>query len=352
MIGYERGLLKLRGLIGSRTNLLLQVGGFILLLLIWYVLTAGEEPMVRTAILPKPIDAFFAFFELLRENDLVMHIMRSIGLNLAGYIEAILLALVIGFIVGLYPLFRGLFQRQVDALRFVPLTAVTGIFIIWFGLGVEMKVHFLAFGIFIYLLPVVVQRVDEVAGVYLKTVYTLGATNWQTIKTVYIPHVMSKVIDDIRVLTAISWTYIIIAEMLGNEGGIGALIWRTGQRQGRMDKLFALLVIIIIIGVFQDKIFKLLDRHFFPHKYQIKPDYGVEKKVTAFQIILAYIWSTLFWVLLAFYLLLMVNEYTGILTDTKIVAHYFGGTTAVMNLTVLTIIIYKVYRLYERWQNK
>ena len=348
MIGFEKGLLKLRGLIDSRTRLVLQVGGFGLLLLIWYVLTVGDPPIVRTAILPKPIDSFYAFFELLKENDLVKHICLSIGLNLAGYIEAILAALFFGFIIGLYPLFRGLFQKQVDALRFVPLTAVTGIFIIWFGLGTGMKVHFLAFGIFIYLLPVVVQRIDEVSNVYLKTVYTLGATNWQTIKTVYIPHVMSKVIDDIRVLTAISWTYIIIAEMLGNEGGIGALIWRTGQRQGRMDKLFALLVIIVIIGAFQDKIFKMLDRHFFPHKYQTKPNYGQVKKVSTIQVILAYIWKTLFWVLLGVYVLLMINEYTGILTSEKILHHYFGNTTGVINGIVLVTVGYLLYGIYNK----
>ncbi|MBK8832115.1 MAG: hypothetical protein IPN60_14925 [Saprospiraceae bacterium] len=39
-----------------------------------------------------------------------------------------------------------------------------------------MKVHFLAFGIIIYMLPVMIQRIDEVDDVYLKTVHTLGAT--------------------------------------------------------------------------------------------------------------------------------------------------------------------------------
>ena len=350
MIGYERGLLKLRGLIDSRLNSVLQFAGFGLLILVWYILSVGDAPIVRKAILPKPLDSFNAFFELLRDNDLVMHIMHSIGLNLAGYIEAILSALVFGFIIGLYPLFRGLFQRQVDALRFVPLTAVTGIFIVWFGLGVGMKVHFLAFGIFIYLLPVVVQRIDEVSDVYLKTAYTLGATNWQIIKTVYIPHVMSKLIDDMRVLTAISWTYIIIAEMLGSEGGVGALIWRTGQRQGRMDKLFALLVIIIIIGAFQDKLFKFLDRHFFPHKYQIKPNYGAEEKSSALQLMLTYVWNTLFYVLLGIYFLLIVNEYTGLLTETKILTHYFGGTADVVNLTMFSIMIYQGYQFYKKWK--
>ena len=344
MIGYEKGLLKLRGVIDDRTKTILQIGGFLLLLVIWYLLTLGDTPFVRTSILPKPVDAFKAFSLLLYENELMMHVMRSIGLNIAGYIEAILLAILIGFIIGLYPLFRGLFQRQVDALRFVPLTAVTGIFIVAFGLGVEMKVHFLAFGIFIYLLPVVVQRIDEVSSVYLKTVYTLGATNWQTIKSVYIPHVMSKVIDDIRVLTAISWTYIIIAETLGNEGGIGALIWRTGQRQGRMDKLYALIVIIIIIGAFQDKLFKLLDREFFPHKYQVNKEPDVDEKASIIKIVLSYLWKSLFFTLLAIYFVLIVNEYTGILTDTKILTYYFGDTTGVMNLTIFSIMVYQVYQ--------
>ena len=154
-----------------------------------------------------------------------------------------------------------------------------------------MKVHFLAFGIFIYLLPVIVQRIDDVSSVYLKTVYTLGASNWQTIKSVYLPYVTSKAIDDVRVLTAISWTYIIVAEMLGNEGGIGSLIWRIGQRQGRMDKVYVLLILIILIGVCQDKIFKMLDRHFFPHKYQVKPNYGEAKKTSALQVMLSFVWK-------------------------------------------------------------
>ena len=87
------------------------------------------------------------------------------------------------------------------------------------------------------------------------------------IKTVYFPSVTSKIIDDIRVLTAISWTYIIIAEMLNQTGGIGALIHLSG-RQSRLDKVFALLIIIVVIGIIQDKIFMWLDKKLFKFKYQ------------------------------------------------------------------------------------
>ncbi|CAM1351604.1 MULTISPECIES: ABC transporter permease [Tenacibaculum] len=217
-------------------------------------------------LLPSPIKVIKAFPELNRDDDVIGNTFFSIKLNIFGYLLAIVVAIPIGFLLGLVPLFRGLFSKIIDSYRFIPLTAVTGIFIMWLGLGSQMKVSFLAFGIVVYLIPVVVQRIDEVQKVYLNTVFTLGASPWQTIKTVYIPYVLSKLIDDIRVLTAISWTYITIVEMLNKGGGIGELIW-TAKRQSRIDKAFAILIIIVVIGVLQDKIFVMIDKVLFPFKH-------------------------------------------------------------------------------------
>ncbi len=217
-------------------------------------------------VLPPPPAVVKSYPELFTKDNLPAEALRSIWLNIQGYFWAISISLIFGFIIGLYPLFRGLFSKQTNALRYLPLTALTGVFILWFGIEDEMKIAFLAFGIIVYLLPVVVQRIDEVEDVYLKTVFTLGATDWQTIRSVYIPAVMSKLMDDIRVLTAISWTYIIIAELLNRAGGIGSLIF-IKARQGQLEKVFAILFIIILIGFFQDRIFMFIDRRLFPHKY-------------------------------------------------------------------------------------
>ncbi|MEX6626884.1 ABC transporter permease [Tenacibaculum salmonis] len=217
-------------------------------------------------ILPSPIKVIKAFPELNKDDDVIGNTFLSIKLNVLGYLLAIIIAIPVGFLLGLVPLFRGLFSKIIDSYRFIPLTAVTGIFIMWLGLGSQMKVSFLAFGIVVYLIPVVVQRIDEVQKVYLNTVFTLGANAWQTIKSVYMPYVFSKLIDDIRVLTAISWTYITIVEMLNKGGGIGELIW-TAKRQSRIDKAFAILIIIVIIGVIQDRLFVIIDKLLFPYKH-------------------------------------------------------------------------------------
>lgn len=121
--------------------------------------------------------------------------------------------------MGLFPVVRAATNQYIKALRFVSLAAATGLFIAWFGIGDNMKIQFLAASIIVYLLPVVIQKIDGVEKVYVQTAYTLNANKFQTIVSVFIPAVMSKIIDDVRILVAISWTYITIAEALNMTGG-------------------------------------------------------------------------------------------------------------------------------------
>src|ERR1035437_4659962 len=258
-------LFKMGGEINTETTGIVGIIGAIIILFIWYVVTTFAG--VSHTIFPTPQSVFLSFGELQTQYGLGHNIWYSVKLSLLGYVEAIVISIPLGFLIGLFPLGKALMSKWVNAIRFVPLTAVTGLFIGWFGIELGMKVHFLAFGILIYLLPVIVQRIDEVEKVYLQTAYTIGAGNWSTFKHVYFPSVVSKISDDIRVMVAISWTYIIVAELINKEGGVGALIF-TATKQSRIDLVFAILLIIIIIGFLQDQLFKFLDYVFFPFKYE------------------------------------------------------------------------------------
>ncbi|HMQ08179.1 MAG TPA: ABC transporter permease subunit [Saprospiraceae bacterium] len=331
---------------------LLGIAGIIFVIIIWLILTTGDDPLVRPGILPHPMRVLTAYGDLYRDNFLVQNTFRSIGLNIAGYVVAIAIAIPVGMAVGLWGLFRGSFQPHIDAIRFVPLTAVTGLFIVWFGIGTSMKVYFLAFGILIYLLPVIVVRIDEVSNVYLQTVHTLGANAWQTIKTVYFPSVMSRISDDIRVLTAISWTYIIVAEGIGDQGGLGSLIFRTGQRMGRVDKTFAILILIMIFGVFQDRIFAYLDKTFFPHKYQVKNSYEAAsylKEVTYWDMISEYMIDAFTWICLSLYVVFAVNEWFPMFGNLKLFNYLFGDTAWVIHLIMILVIGFKLKNAFKKY---
>jgi len=303
-----RELFKLRGSLTNNQKIVLGIAGFVVVILLWWAVAEWSSKVIPKVeittylpstlnpdslqqakidsilqadslkianatefekvypLIPTPLQVVQAYPGLFSQDNLLWQTWVSVWRNLKGYFWAIVFSLPIGFLIGLFPAFRGMFRRQVDALRYLPLTALTGLFILWFGTDEDMKVAFLAFGIIVYLLPVVVQRIDEVDDTYLTTVFTLGANAWQTVKTVYIPSVLSKLLDDIRVLTAISWTYIIIAEYINREDGIGGMI-QLKQKFGKRPDMFAILLMIILVGFIQDRIFVYLDKRLFPHKY-------------------------------------------------------------------------------------
>ena len=89
---------------------------------------------------------------------------------------------------------------------------------------------------------------------------------------------MSKISDDIRVLVAISWTYIVIVELLNQEGGLGGMIFLS-SKQSQTPSIYALVLIIVMFGYLQDLAFRALDKKIFPFKY---PDAQVKKSVTKF----------------------------------------------------------------------
>ena len=269
-----KNLTELRGPLTKPEKFMLEIIGFCLFILSWQILALHIN---KTGILPSPIipimtvnnmksSVILSIHELWFQDLILKNTLYSLYLNFCGYLEALAISIPIGFLIGLSPIAKGLFNRPIDAIRFLPLTAVTGLFIAWFGIYTNMKILFLAFGITVYLIPVVIQRIFEVDEVYVQTIKTLGASKWQTIFKVFIPAVFSKLSDDIRILTAISWTYIIVAELLNNEGGIGSLTFRAA-RQGRLDKSFTALFVIILLGFAQDKLFTYLDKTMFKFKY-------------------------------------------------------------------------------------
>ena len=105
------------GTVGQK--LFYGVAGIVLVLMVWVFLTAGANPILRPVVLPSPLSVLQAFPELFSENNLVKNMGFSIGLNLSGYLEAILITIPIGFFIGLIKYARWGFQRQVDALRYI-----------------------------------------------------------------------------------------------------------------------------------------------------------------------------------------------------------------------------------------
>lgn len=238
--------------------------GWVVFITLWSLVSYFE--LVNIYILPSPLKIINSFINLIEEGRFFNNVWFSVKINLVGYIIAIIISIPLGFILGLFKNVREMFSSLIDSLRFIPIPALSGLFIVVFGLSIWTKINFLAFAIILYLIPVIVVRLDEVSLISMQMVKTLGASKWQTFKYVQFPSVMSRLSDDIRILVGISWSYLVIAELKSIQGGIGSLIF-LGERQSNSGQVYACLITIIIIGVLQDQLFKLIDKSIFKYKY-------------------------------------------------------------------------------------
>lgn len=258
---------------GKTNNLVITFVGFAIIILIWHFIS--KFGIIPTKILPDPFKVISSIGTLYTDYHLFGNMWFTVKMNLLCYLYAIVLSLPIGFLIACFPLPNLLLGKYIVSMRFTPMPAITALFIAIFGLTFNMKVWFLTVAIMIYIIPAVVNKVNELQNpkndkdyVYLQTIQTYGANGWQKFWHVYFPYVTSGIVDTIIDLLAISYTYIVVCEMIYKDGvlqGIGALI-NTMMRQAKMPEAWALLFIIIAIGFIQDLVFKKGAKLLFPYK--------------------------------------------------------------------------------------
>ena len=206
--------------------------------------------------LPSPTEVLRGILQLFIEHDLWSAILissRRIGI---AFLLASALALPLGVLMGSFEAVNRLFEPVVAPLRYMPISAFIPLLILWFGIYEKQKIAFLFLGVFVYLLPVVVTAIRAVPEELVQTALTLGASKFQVIRTVLVPAALPEICDSFRVMNAISWTYVILAEAVNPEHGLGYMVELARTHQ-KASWSFAGLFVIGGIGLITDGAIRL-----------------------------------------------------------------------------------------------
>lgn len=262
-------LWALRTAVPQGTARLISLVSVAILIGTWCVLSYvtvtrnGEpEPLVPHFFLPAPDQVLKSLLYLFFEKDLglaiatsAVRIAKAIGLS-------ILVALPLGIAMGSFDLINRIFEPIVAPMRYLPITAFIPLLILWFGIDESQKVAFLFLGTVVYLLPAVVDAIRLVPEELVQTAFTLGATKGQVIRTVLIPAALPAIFDGFRVMNAIAWTYIILAELVNPQNGIGYIL-RLAEQHLKPEWSFAGIVVVGVIGITTDVLIRALNRLLF-----------------------------------------------------------------------------------------
>ena len=255
--------LNVREAVSERHARALALAGLLTFFAVWAVLSYAD--IVPSVILPSPTEVLQAFPVLHFQEALV----RSAGWSLyrvtMGFLLSGVVAIPLGLLMGTFPAVKHFLSPMVDPLRFLPISALVPLFLVWFGIEETMKIMLLFVGTLVYLLPLVVEAVEGVDDVYLQTATTLGATRWQLVRHVLIPGSLPAIGEALRVMNGIGWTYVILAEIVNARYGLGHIITVAGRRS-HVDQIFAGVIVILFIGVATDVIIRVINKQLFSWK--------------------------------------------------------------------------------------
>ncbi|MFZ5901778.1 ABC transporter permease [Desulforudis sp. 1088] len=230
---------------------------FFLLVLAWCALSYGG--VVGGVFLPTPGEVFRAFGSMQAEGILIPYTLASTYRVVVGWALAVAVAVPLGLMISTSRHVEALCEPVIDFARYLPVVALVPLTILYFGIGDVQKFVIIFLGTFFQLVLMVSDVVNKVPRDLLRAAATLGASKRQTYLMVLLPASLPGIMDSLRITIGWAWTYLVVAELVAANSGLGYMILRA-QRFLAIDRIFAGLVIIGLLGLATDYFFKWLTR--------------------------------------------------------------------------------------------
>jgi ABC-type nitrate/sulfonate/bicarbonate transport system permease component len=228
--------------------------------------TTAAERIISPTTIGSPEEVFGSFPSLWFDRALTRNLVVSLWRVLQGFGLAVLVGVPIGILCGAFKRIDAFFAPISIFGRNVPVVALVPLALLWFGTGEAPKIGFLFIACVAFVLFDASRAVGDVSSDYLDTAYTLGASRWQVLTKVVIPLASPAIFNSVRLLFGLAFGYIIVAEALDMDSGIGVLIMQS-QRRGPREHVYLILLFITIVAFALDRTLFFLQRRLFPYRY-------------------------------------------------------------------------------------
>lgn len=248
-------------------SILLSTTAITIPLITWAIISYAG--LVTPLFLPTPTAVIEAGIKMLLEENLIVDILASSMRVAAGFIVAAIIGVPIGILMGTFHSMQSLFSPIVGTVRYMPVVAFVPLIIIWIGLGEEAKTLIIFLGVVLYNAMMVADAVKFIPDEMINVAYTLGMNRRDVLLRVIVPGVFPSILDTLRVNISGAWNYLVIAELIASQNGLGFKIIQA-QRFLQTDKVLFCIGVIGSIGLVIDFALKYLSKILTPWAERVR----------------------------------------------------------------------------------
>ena len=250
--------------VGRLTRLALGIAFFVLFVAGWSLATFGGY--VSPTFLADPWTMLQDGWRLLAEFGFMYDIGMTVWRVVGGFVMAAVIAVPLGVLMGAFKPIEAFFEPFVSFSRYLPASAFIPLLILWAGIGETQKLLVIFIGAVFQLILMVAVSVSSTRRDLVEAAYTLGAKDSSIVRRVMIPANAPEIAEILRLVLGWAWTYVIVAELIGSSSGIGHMIVDSQALLATGQIIFGIIV-IGVIGLVSDFLFKMANRHLFPWKF-------------------------------------------------------------------------------------
>lgn len=252
---------KLRGSLGKRQTLFFAALGLLLPFTLWWI--AAGAGLVDKIFLPTPVDVAIRVYSWFTLDDLVSDIWISIYRVVLGFIISAIVALPLGLLISTFRPVQAFFEPLTDFIRYMPAVAFIPLVMLWIGIDESAKIAIIFIGTFFQMVLMIAEDGKRVPIAQIEAAQTMGAKSREILVHVIFQSAKPSIVDTFRITMGWGWTYLVVAELVAANSGLGYSILKA-QRFLQTDKIFAGIILIGLIGLLTDQLFRLLHRKLFP----------------------------------------------------------------------------------------
>jgi NitT/TauT family transport system permease protein len=260
-------LFAIRQDVSRSTRWMLGASAWAAVIGLWFALTYWK--ILPPFTVPSPVGVMGAFGRLWTEYDLLGNVVQSWWRIAQAFFWSALVAIPLGLLMGSFRWVHDLVNPVAAPMRSMPITAFLPAFIALFGMEESMKIAFLWFGMFFYLLAVVVEEVNKVDDNLLETAWTLGAQR-RHIQWLLFRASFPAIFSSFQILYDIGWTYVILAEMVNARKGVGYMV-EAARKVLDFERVYAGIFAIGIAAFLFRFLLSSLEGWLFPWRRATRP---------------------------------------------------------------------------------
>ena len=239
------------------TSISVLIGIFIL----WFFVTRNG---IDALFLPTP-ESFWKSFISMSHNGVWKHFGITTVRVFIAVIISFLAAIPVALMMYENKVVKLIFSPIIDFVRYLPVPALIPLLILFLGIGESVKITILFIGTFFQIVILIFDYIKNIHEEYYELAYIFHFSSikkWQ----MQISAILPELWDTLRISIGWCWTYVVIAELVATDVGIGRVI-KEAQRFSDSSKLYVAIILIGVIGLFIDQIMKYLAPKLFPYRY-------------------------------------------------------------------------------------